>query len=170
MTIKLHKESAFTLVELLVSVALIGALSTLAIENMSNFKQRAYDATALQTQANLITAVEGWINTDWNQSDIGSSTWIHQADNSNTYRGSFGNELDAFFSNNINDELAWFVNVDTTCISGGSCNLDRLYRANIGHCRSTESSSNFMSYHVHEARKNSTYKENSITLKNFRNC
>jgi len=54
----LKNESGFTLVELLVCVAIIGILSAIAIPQFAEYRQRGFDARAKSDLKNAITAQE----------------------------------------------------------------------------------------------------------------
>jgi prepilin-type N-terminal cleavage/methylation domain-containing protein len=50
----------FTLVELMVVVAIIGALASIAIPQLINYRMRSYDASVLSDVSNLKTCLEGF--------------------------------------------------------------------------------------------------------------
>ena len=56
--------AGFTLVELLVVVAIIGVLAAIAIQAMSRYRQQAYDAAAVHDLANAVKAEEAYYATN----------------------------------------------------------------------------------------------------------
>ncbi|MBW1671938.1 MAG: prepilin-type N-terminal cleavage/methylation domain-containing protein [Deltaproteobacteria bacterium] len=50
----------FTLVELMIVVAIIGILAAIAIPQFAKYRQRAYNSAALSDARNLRTDVEGY--------------------------------------------------------------------------------------------------------------
>ena len=57
---KYKNEQGFTLVELLVTVAIIGILASIAIPQFSSYRERAYDSSALSDLRNIVTAQEAY--------------------------------------------------------------------------------------------------------------
>ena len=57
-----HREAAFTLVELLVVVAIIGTLAAIAIPQFTSQKGKGYDARVMQDARNAATAEEGYFS------------------------------------------------------------------------------------------------------------
>lgn len=57
-------EAGFTLVELLVVVAIIGILAAIAMQAMSRYRQQAYDAAAIHDLANAVKAEEAYYATN----------------------------------------------------------------------------------------------------------
>ena len=56
--------AGFTLVELLVVVAIIGILAAIAMQAMSRYRQQAYDAAAIHDLANAVKAEEAYYATN----------------------------------------------------------------------------------------------------------
>jgi prepilin-type N-terminal cleavage/methylation domain-containing protein len=56
--------AGFTLVELLVVVAIIGVLAAIAMQAMSRYRQQAYDAAAMHDLANAVKAEEAYYATN----------------------------------------------------------------------------------------------------------
>ncbi|MDX2168569.1 MAG: prepilin-type N-terminal cleavage/methylation domain-containing protein [Deltaproteobacteria bacterium] len=56
-------QSGFTLVELLVVVAIIGILAAIAMQAMSRYRQQAYDAAAIHDLANAVKSEEAYYAT-----------------------------------------------------------------------------------------------------------
>jgi type IV pilus assembly protein PilA len=50
----------FTLVELMIVVAIIGILAAIAIPQFAKYRRRAFNSAALSDARNLRTDVEGW--------------------------------------------------------------------------------------------------------------
>ena len=57
-------QAGFTLVELLVILAILGILAAIAIQAMSRYRQQAYDATAIHDLANAVKAEEAYYATN----------------------------------------------------------------------------------------------------------
>ena len=53
-----HRQRGFTLIELMIVVAIIGILAAIAIPQFSSYRQRAYDASALSSLRVFMTAEE----------------------------------------------------------------------------------------------------------------
>ena len=61
---KSKNEKGFTLVELMIVVAIIGILAAIAIPQFAKYRERAYNSAALSDVRNLRTDVEGY-NAEW---------------------------------------------------------------------------------------------------------
>jgi prepilin-type N-terminal cleavage/methylation domain-containing protein len=59
-----RSQAGFTLVELLVVVAIIGILAAIAMQAMSRYRQQAYDAAAIHDLANAVKAEEAYYATN----------------------------------------------------------------------------------------------------------
>ncbi|MEW6184730.1 MAG: prepilin-type N-terminal cleavage/methylation domain-containing protein [Thermodesulfobacteriota bacterium] len=57
---KKKNQKGFTLVELLIVIAIIGILAAIAIPQFSNYRKRAYDSSALADAKNLYTAAQAY--------------------------------------------------------------------------------------------------------------
>jgi type IV pilus assembly protein PilA len=57
-----HRQAAFTLVELLVVVAIIGTLAAIAIPQFTSQKGKGYDARVMQDARNAATAEEAYFS------------------------------------------------------------------------------------------------------------
>jgi len=56
-------DAGFTLVELLVVVAIIGILAAIAVQSMTRYRQQAFDAAAIHDLANAVNAEEAYYAT-----------------------------------------------------------------------------------------------------------
>jgi len=59
-----RSQAGFTLVELLVVVAIIGILAAIAMQAMSRYRAQAYDAAAIHDLANAVKAEEAYYATN----------------------------------------------------------------------------------------------------------
>ena len=55
-----RNEKAFTLIELMIVVAILGILAAFAISQFSSYKERAYDAAAKSALRNVAVAMENY--------------------------------------------------------------------------------------------------------------
>ena len=58
--IKKKTERGFTLIELMIVIAIIGVLAAIAIPQFSKYRQRSYNAAATDDVRNAATAQEGY--------------------------------------------------------------------------------------------------------------
>ena len=59
-------EKGFTLIELMIVVAIIGILAAIAIPQFTKYRARAQNSAALSDQRNLKTDLEGY-NAEWQE-------------------------------------------------------------------------------------------------------
>ena len=57
---KQRDQKGFTLIELMIVIAIIGILATIAIPQFNNYRARSYNAAALADSRNLKTDLEGY--------------------------------------------------------------------------------------------------------------
>ena len=71
---KIKNSSAFTLIELMITIAIIGILSLIAIPNYLSYKQKSYDAIAMADAKNFylmaISNAEGESDITYNQTNL----------------------------------------------------------------------------------------------------
>jgi len=74
-----QKQSGFTLIELMIVVAIIGILSAIAIPQFSSYREKAFNATALQDLRNIMVAEEAEFATNQSYTSVPSGNgpaWI----------------------------------------------------------------------------------------------
>lgn len=129
-----HK--AFTLVELLVSITIIGILAQFALLTFEEYRQSARFAHLQVMNHDIEVAVESWIGNDWDNQYLGHVTWLHRANNSNAFEGP-GAEFMQFYSvTENNKEYIWYPRLDTRCLipSLGACSNSITYYVCTMHC------------------------------------
>jgi type IV pilus assembly protein PilA len=72
------REEGFTLVELMIVVAIIGVLAALAIYGVSRYLKHSKTAEATRTLASLETGSKAWYQLDTDQSGAGTGPFVHQ--------------------------------------------------------------------------------------------
>lgn len=58
--LRISNEKGFTLIELMIVIAIIGILAAIAIPQFSKYRQRSFNASALSDLRNVRTDVEGY--------------------------------------------------------------------------------------------------------------
>ena len=128
----------FTLVELLVSIAIIGILAATAIGLHQEFRRKAYDAVSQQIVHDISTAIEAWISTDWDKETAEYATWAHWADNTNQYWGN-GEDFSKFYPlKDIHEDFYFLARLDTACLLGEPCTNSLVSMSCAAHCPSSE--------------------------------
>ncbi len=139
-----HIEKGFTLVELLVTVAIVGILASIAILNFSEYQAKAYDTSAVAFQRNLRIATEEFHN-DYEGTSANNVSWAHFADGTNTFTN--GGELWQQYAQLPETEgMFFFISVNPRCFKE-DCGSSYVHTyVNVGHCRSTISSNPLAKY------------------------
>ncbi|MBW2147133.1 MAG: prepilin-type N-terminal cleavage/methylation domain-containing protein [Deltaproteobacteria bacterium] len=80
----MKKEKGFTLIELMIVIAIIGILAAIAIPQFAQYRQRAYDADAKSALKNMATAQESYF-VDYNEytvtrANLGTYGWTVSTD------------------------------------------------------------------------------------------
>jgi len=133
-----QKQKGFTLIELMIVVAIIGVLSAIAVPAYKDYVKKSEGATALATMKSLITSAELWYQQEgsFNQSDsaeiltnlgVDATTSplgeISIADNKLTF--TFGGDSAVASGTTINYErnenAGWKCNVSDEQIATKSC-------------------------------------------------
>lgn len=75
---KMRNHKGFTLIELMIVVAIIGILAAIAIPQFASYRQRAQDSAAKSALKNLATAQEDYYvqhNIYGNRTDVATGGW-----------------------------------------------------------------------------------------------
>ena len=135
MKIIINKTAGFTLMELLVSVAIVGILATISIANFQEFQIRAYDAHTHSMISHMHTAIQAGI------SDIDTSLSSGNL-SAQTYPSGVvaGNSTLADLVPGIPQDSEMFISVyiPLACLNGFSSTANCLeYTIAAAHCKGT---------------------------------
>lgn len=170
----LPKEKGFTLVELLVTVAIISVISATATANFSEYRQRAYDTKAVAYQREMIAATEN-ILADIDESAKGDFlyiSWLHTANGVDSY---FNNDdrMRQYISLPADPDIFFLFWLNPVCTYGhcpGGDSHVYMY-TNVGHCHSTASSDSQVNYNVRFRRVGGTTTQRKARVdKDERGC
>jgi type IV pilus assembly protein PilA len=76
MFMKKRDEKGFTLIELMIVIAIIGILAAIAIPQFNAYRARSYNAAANTDIRNLMTACEGYF-VDWDTYPLAAATEVN---------------------------------------------------------------------------------------------
>ncbi|MFH1982590.1 MAG: prepilin-type N-terminal cleavage/methylation domain-containing protein [Pseudomonadota bacterium] len=69
-----NNDKGFTLIELMIVIAIIGILAAIAIPNFVSYRQRSYDAASLSDMKNMMTAQEAYFVDDMTYKTFAATT------------------------------------------------------------------------------------------------
>jgi len=88
---KKQGQKGFTLIELMIVIAILGILAAIAIPNFISYRKRSYDAAAQSDLKNLMTAQEAYY--------VDNSTYKNISSTSSNI--DFGNDTTAYLSDKV---------------------------------------------------------------------
>jgi prepilin-type N-terminal cleavage/methylation domain-containing protein len=69
-----NNQKGFTLIELMIVIAIIGILAAIAIPNFVQYRQRSYNAASQSDMKNMMTTQEAYYVDESTYKDVGSTT------------------------------------------------------------------------------------------------